>query len=708
MTMPLLVGLALNAFARDEGWSVQQVGASVQTVSEHDVQWDWQVGDGWLVWTFRDPARAVGVAQRLVRDHRWTDAEAHAVATSGRLQIAVQEVLQTPASGVSRTIARRDRSVRRALKERQTEAGGVALAAVHEVVARDVRGHWWTVVRDPAGREGAPGEGLWLDGELLVERSAAAWEGEGRIEPMHAKVELALTQQDRAVDVQAAALFTFSSSTTLDGVWLSWPDDGGRNRELMSVAQVTEGKASPMRMVPDGDGAWLLLDLEAGATAQLAVSWRTTWDLPVRGTSLDPAGLQVQDWLMRLGPALHGEARWPVTLQIEGDLDVALSVSGATRKRVAEEGRTAWASRSGPVPVTPTLTLGPWEERVATGPDGTTVRAYHIAQRSADLWAFAAVTEQQLPAWVDLAGGFWPCPEVDFVPGTPGSEAVWAMDASTGRLNFDPRLAPGREHGRWHNVGCVVSAPPEALHFQALRTLDHRHGGDWLTWQLTHELGHQLWGTWVWPAVASDRWWTEALVEDAVCHHPGWPAEGCAHRLRAARRDLGNLRAHQSRTPWPWTPQTDRASRTRIFDGGLLFVHYLRERLGTDAWRAAQHALAERYGAQPVTAAALRTVAEDVSGLDLTGAFGTLAYGTGIETMTLTWRRTEAGVEGEIAVEPALGTLDVPVDVDGQRLWVTVSDGLGHLTLARAQRLKLDPDGLMVARRVRTRRPKTR
>jgi aminopeptidase N len=201
--------------------------------------------------------------------------------------------------------------------------------------------------------------------------------------------------------------------------------------------------------------------------------------------------------------------------------------------------------------------------------------------------------------------------------------------------------------------------------------------GEYLT---AHELSHQWWGDNVTCATWHDIWlnegfatYCEALWAEFQPGSSGTPAL------------LNYMASHRPGDPSGTVYCYDTSDPGRIFDTNLSYLkggwvlHTLRHALGDEDFFATLAAYRSAFQGNSATTADFESVAEAVTGRDLSGFFGPWVYGPGIPNYVYSWQPLV--VDGapfiEMYIEQAQGTSDsvfvMPIDI------VTTDDAGQHL-----------------------------
>lgn len=214
---------------------------------------------------------------------------------------------------------------------------------------------------------------------------------------------------------------------------------------------------------------------------------------------------------------------------------------------------------------------------------------------------------------------------------------------------------------------------------------------------LAHEIAHQWWGHNVRPAHVDDFWISETFAESMAQMYMG-----------AA---FGTYESGMVRKREEWEKFEDvhipRASLTDAYSssnqpdivyryGPYLFQEMLRPRIGHTPYHAALDVLQRDYGGQAITTELLKVYLEEASGRDLAPFFDFWVHGGFIpERVELIWTHRDGKVVGTVTGDVPFGTFDIEVQVDEERVWVDVTDGVGHFELDRPsvpETVALDPD----------------
>ena len=165
-------------------------------------------------------------------------------------------------------------------------------------------------------------------------------------------------------------------------------------------------------------------------------------------------------------------------------------------------------------------------------------------------------------------------------------------------------------------------------------------GDDSLSYVQSHELGHQWFGDKVSPATWEDIWLNEGFAtycEALYYEHFGRYTAGEYMKLR--RRLPGDALFDGSVYDPPATFGT-----TSYWKGGWV-LHMLRGRVGDDTFFDLMRTWAQDtpHPGGVATTADFKTVAESVTGLDLTAFFDSWVYGTGRPVYSVEWMSSENG-----------------------------------------------------------------
>jgi aminopeptidase N len=204
--------------------------------------------------------------------------------------------------------------------------------------------------------------------------------------------------------------------------------------------------------------------------------------------------------------------------------------------------------------------------------------------------------------------------------------------------------------------------------------------GDFGEYLTAHELSHQWWGDNVTCATWHDIWlnegfatYCEALWAEFQPGSSGTPAL------------LSYMAGHRPGDAHGTVYCYDITNSGRIFDTNLSYLkggwvlHTLRHVLGDETFFAALAAYRATFAGSSATTADFESVAESISGRDLTGFFGPWVYGPEIPFYVYSWQPFV--VDGtpyiEMYIEQAQGTFEsvftMPIDV------VTTDDAGQHL-----------------------------
>ncbi|MCA9490926.1 MAG: hypothetical protein KC621_13450 [Myxococcales bacterium] len=314
------------------------------------------------------------------------------------------------------------------------------------------------------------------------------------------------------------------------------------------------------------------------------------------------------------------------------------------------------------------------------------------------------------PTWPVVAFGEWVTASAPSVEGLPSVRVNLFRDAASGIETFPPFLRTIVAYDQnllppFPNARFVWTARPGLVTLQQMQVV----GGEARTRSnqphleqevLAHEVAHQWWGGLVRPARSEDRWMSETMATMYACVFVGalFDPKDCEVRKSTWRdtweKELtafdGSVRDAQATSQW-----VDVAYAY----GPYVTLHMLRGRIGDEAFFGALDRYARDRVDAPATTDRLQAAFEATSGKDLHDFFAWWLVGGFVPALHLTLD----GTSGTLTSDIPFGTFDVPVVVvtnDGeQTLWVDVVDGTGTFTApAGTRKVKLDPDGLVLAR----------
>lgn len=151
-------------------------------------------------------------------------------------------------------------------------------------------------------------------------------------------------------------------------------------------------------------------------------------------------------------------------------------------------------------------------------------------------------------------------------------------------------------------------------------------------WIVAHEMAHQWWGNLVTCASWQDFWLNEGITTfmTAAWKEHAFGTAAYQQELEQARHRLERARAAGFDKPLAWSGSYPSLGMRRAvqYSKGALFLAYLRERLGEQAFWNGIRGFTRSHAEKTVTSRDFQAAMERASGQDLSAVFAEWVYGT--------------------------------------------------------------------------------
>jgi aminopeptidase N len=179
---------------------------------------------------------------------------------------------------------------------------------------------------------------------------------------------------------------------------------------------------------------------------------------------------------------------------------------------------------------------------------------------------------------------------------------------------------------------------------------------------LAHELAHHWFGDAVSLANWNEVWLKEGLATYLMVmwlDHEGYVS---MDELMSNLEDV--LVAHASEFGYPMNqPPNDAMYGPSTYDKGAWVYHMLRQQIGDDNFTQFLREYYRRFSGGIATTADVQSLAQEVSGMDLSSFFDEWVYGSGLPSLTLTWVEQPGGALLQVCQAFGAQVYTLPLEV---------------------------------------------